>query len=373
MKTIGWKFFYFVGIVGCTSFGCISEHSSDDSWKNTLLALVLEEQTSISSEVDLTLREDLLSHQNTLRNPVYLPEGERQEVVSVYTSSGSEIKGACSGVLIDSRWVLTAAHCVCTRNSFTSNRCAPRSRITVSDLEEPYDRNHFGDVIAHPGYNPNYTTPTANDIALIRLDTPLPSRIQTARLLFAGDTTGWLTKKLVEFGFGKTGSKCKLSPYRDRVDLVGRQETKLIGSIGSRLLFDLVACPGDSGGPIFNQYENRVVALMTGEDNQSEWFGFWGKIVGTGPYIPKFEGFIRRNACGFGNPNWNSVNDWCGSSNLCKCNSGQGHCNSDSECHNGLVCKRNVGERFGYQSNVGVCHPPNMELPKICFAEDCRK
>ena len=41
------------------------------------------------------------------------------------------------------------------------------------------------------------------------------------------------------------------------------------------------------------------------------------------------------------------------------CSSGQGDCDSDSECRSGLICKGNVGANYGWSSGVDVCESPS--------------
>lgn len=42
----------------------------------------------------------------------------------------------------------------------------------------------------------------------------------------------------------------------------------------------------------------------------------------------------------------------------CPCETGHGDCNADDECAPGLVCGFNIGDRYGFALNRGICVPP---------------
>ncbi len=51
------------------------------------------------------------------------------------------------------------------------------------------------------------------------------------------------------------------------------------------------------------------------------------------------------------------VGDWgyCSDSACRPCNDGQGDCDSDAQCAEGLVCRFNSGEKYGLPANMDVC------------------
>jgi hypothetical protein len=55
-----------------------------------------------------------------------------------------------------------------------------------------------------------------------------------------------------------------------------------------------------------------------------------------------------------------SVGDWgyCSDPACGPCTAGQGDCDSDSECAQGLTCAFNVGEAYGFPPTMDVCVAP---------------
>jgi len=58
-----------------------------------------------------------------------------------------------------------------------------------------------------------------------------------------------------------------------------------------------------------------------------------------------------------------SLFDWTFCSSSCPCSSGQGDCDSDSECHSGLTCAKDVGAKYGVGSTVDVCEDTGTTGP----------
>lgn len=56
----------------------------------------------------------------------------------------------------------------------------------------------------------------------------------------------------------------------------------------------------------------------------------------------------------------------------CKCNIGEGPCRNDSECINGLVCTQNYAQYYGYDTNIAVCQPPKTKaiIPLEAFSAE---
>ncbi|RMF76585.1 MAG: hypothetical protein D6738_01095 [Acidobacteria bacterium] len=56
----------------------------------------------------------------------------------------------------------------------------------------------------------------------------------------------------------------------------------------------------------------------------------------------------------------NGSGSYCSTS--CKCDAGEGDCDSDAECNAGLVCSTDVGPNYGFASWVDVCEVPDCHV-----------
>ena len=78
----------------------------------------------------------------------------------------------CSGSLINDRWVITSARCVCGRNININSLSLRINKLHTCVVEESMEIDIFAsEIYCHPGYNNSNDKET--DIALIRMSSPI--------------------------------------------------------------------------------------------------------------------------------------------------------------------------------------------------------
>jgi hypothetical protein len=192
---------------------------------------------------------------------------------------GASSDALCAGTVIDSHWVLTAAHCVFDRFRGGVRSLRAVTAYTKSNVPQQGEPRRVTSVIAHPQFavlpRPGKTSPgLVNDIALLELETATTAPRQ--KLLANAGQAGALVAGTIAtvVGWGLTQPRrpdertdlSTLSKVLLRADVPvadrGACDAFLAfpGNISTEPLFcagdgrgGADACNGDSGGPIFIQ------------------------------------------------------------------------------------------------------------------------
>uniref|UniRef100_I3JSL4 Acrosin n=1 Tax=Oreochromis niloticus TaxID=8128 RepID=I3JSL4_ORENI len=192
------------------------------------------------------------------------PDGSWPWQVSLQTS-GSHF---CGGSLINSQWVLTAAHCFKTTDQ--SGLSVNLGRQTLQGSNPNAVSQTVTQIIIHPNYN---SKTNDNDICLLRLESPVtftsyisPVCLAASNSTFYSGVNSWVS------GWGNTGEGVSL-PFPQNlmeveVPVVGNRQCNCDNGVGTitdnMICAGLSAggkdsCQGDSGGPMVIKQSGRWI------------------------------------------------------------------------------------------------------------------
>lgn len=166
------------------------------------------------------------------------------------------------GTLIAPQWVLTAGHVGELYENETDQK-----KLTISCLGQNY---LIDKVFVHKEYNGEGRGNLENDIALVKLKTPVQNVIP-AKLYSARDEKG---KQITLVGSGYTGTGLT-GPQKEKWDRITRAVTNKIDGTEGRYIFfrfdaphsknatelEGISGPGDSGGPAFVKVNKEIVIV----------------------------------------------------------------------------------------------------------------
>jgi len=190
-------------------------------------------------------------------------------------------EGYCTGVLIATDLVLTAAHCV--YDPQTGSRRDPESLSFRAGWRDgaAIAESKISQLAAHEGYDPAKGVGFENirfDAALLRLQAPIPAATAAPFALHGAAQTGQRVS-VVSYGRGRDSA---LSWQRD-CGLLGRQ--------AGILAFDCDVTFGSSGAPVFVRQGQRarILTLVSSGGSQN------GRTVAYGMELPKVVDELKRS------------------------------------------------------------------------------
>lgn len=269
----------------------------------------------------------------------------------------------CGGSILSDTWVLTAAHC--------TDFATPASLQVAAGITNQSQIGASGQLVdvAEIARHPDYVSPPfGNDVALLRLDTPLdlsPSTVSTIQIATSQDEAAGLTDPGVYASVTGWG---RLSSGGTSPDTLQEVEVPIIDSFAADQAYTSYsiggdqlaaafhgiggkdACQGDSGGPLTVPDGTGAGALLAGVVS-------WGFGCAAASYpgmyarVSAFDDWIRQEmACPAEQPG-----GWTYCTPGCPCGAGKGDCDSNADCAEGLTCVADVGPSYGYGSGIDVC------------------
>uniref|UniRef100_A0A3P9MK14 Peptidase S1 domain-containing protein n=1 Tax=Oryzias latipes TaxID=8090 RepID=A0A3P9MK14_ORYLA len=182
-----------------------------------------------------------------------------QAMLQIPVAGGTAL---CGGSLINSQWILSAAHCF----KSTSNVVVSLGRITEQGSNPHQVSLSVSKIIVHPNYD---SSTNNNDLTLLKLASPVtfndyisPICLAAAGSDFPGGTSSWVT------GFGTLSSGGPLASTLQEVNIPivsNTQCNSAYGGITNQMICaglttgGLDSCQGDSGGPLVIKNSTRWV------------------------------------------------------------------------------------------------------------------
>jgi len=166
----------------------------------------------------------------------------------------------CGGTVIDSQWIVTAAHCVAADSSWDRVEIiAGDSNLDSGTATHRVSRN----AVCHSGFE---FDGLKDDVALIKLDQPLPGHIPPAQIDQQNATSARRGASALVAGWPVTGLKAgERNLNKTQVQLTDVEVPGYITAVSQSGGPDGV-CRGESGGPLltYGSYGFQLAGVLSG-------------------------------------------------------------------------------------------------------------
>jgi V8-like Glu-specific endopeptidase len=171
--------------------------------------------------------------------------GSVPEVVLIFNKNGSN----CSGTLVTSTVVLTAAHCALRSPQMVRTYDAKGNVTAAASVRTAYYNKQF--LADNPNFDPNKINSIyyVHDVGLLKLATPIPSSVAKPRGM-TNDTNPPNGTGMTVVGYGATDTAGHNALRRNYVYFQWPNKTK-------------VGMPGDSGGPVIRRDTGDIVRVAS--------------------------------------------------------------------------------------------------------------
>lgn len=225
---------------------------------------------------------------------VQASQAEAKKVVMIMGLGANGQKSICTGSLVDSRHVLTAAHCVEPYQSSDVYVVFHHDLLCSSGVDVEQDAVQAKRLHIHEGYNGSQDIPV-NDVALIEI--PPNSRMDyPVQILHNGN--GTVSSDVVQaLGYGKTSEYNLDSGKLREVTKSFSQDIKVLEDLIVMMQPTAGVCQGDSGGPLMAQIDGAekimgVLSAVGGDDKSTVCHGlsFYSYVP---HYLPWIEAILK--------------------------------------------------------------------------------